>query len=251
MTVSVERNRLRVLILCYDSAPIQELLWPLADDLAAQAECLFLCQFPATLRSLRERGFQARSIRSVLGWEHGNPVPEVGPTQTLIPLENAVEYECLLTPGQNHTSLVAHADGIVRRFKALTDSWQPSLVLAWNGHTLPFKPCVEFARRQGIPVRLLERGFFPGALFVDRQGTNAMSAVKNRFAVSTIEDELRIRSYIENHIRHYTPIVEQASSSVDSAASLRYRCGFTQDSFLLFVPEQLDHDSNTVLFCRS
>lgn len=251
MTAAMDSKRLHVLILCYDSGPIQDLLWPMAQDLQEHGDCLFLCQFPSTLRALRERGFQARSIRSVLGWEHGTPVPKVEKAETLIPLDGMVDYEMLSSSPDSLPYLVSQADSIVRRFKDLLDVWRPSLVLAWNGHTLPFKPCVEFARLQGIPVRLLERGFFPGSLFVDRRGTNAMSSVKHGLGEFEVRDREGTLAYIKQHIKNYQPIVPQDVSRREVEHGLRGQLGLLKDTFLLFVPEQLEHDSNTVLFSKN
>ena len=58
-------------------------------------------------------------------------------------------------------------------------------------------------------------------------------------------------SFIEAHIRHYRPIVAQVSERSDDDFGLKQRLSMPDDAILIFIPEQLDYDSNTVLFCRN
>lgn len=243
-------QRPRLLILSYDSEPNIRLLWPLVDQLAAQADCLFLVQFPETLSKLRKRGFHARSIRSVLGWEHGASFgPKDGRSSSSTDLSDAVEYEHKAFPEIPVQQLTAQANDITHRFKELIDSWNPALVLAWNGHTLPYKPCLAYARDRGIAVRVLERGFFPESLFIDKDGTNCASSVKKDFHQPVEGVEANTPGLIERLRDNYSPIVAQNTGSLGEGENLRARLGLDDDAFLFLIPEQLEHDSNTVLFC--
>lgn len=244
-------RRPRFLILSYDSKPNQELLWPLADRLAEHADVLFLVQFPETLRKLRKRGFHARSIRSVLGWEHGGSyVRKHGLPAPLIELSDTIEYECRAFPDVPKQNLMDHANAITHRFKDLIDSWDPSFILAWNGHTLPYKPCLTYARHRGIALRVLERGFFPGSLFLDTDGTNSASAVKKHFQNPIVGSEEKAHELVQRLTAHYAPIARQNTASLSKGESLRTRLGFEENTFLFLIPEQLENDSNTVLFCK-
>jgi len=242
--------RPRVLFLSYDSQPIQELLWPLAEQLGQEMDCLFLAQFPETLRELRKRGFYARSIRSVLGWEHGMDSKALSSSAPhLMPLEATIEYELKSDPSASREVLIEQANAITHRFKELLDSWKPSLILGWNGHTLPFKPCLAYARTLGIPCRVLERGFFPRSLFIDARGTNSASAVKDVAEGSTETSEEHVRGLIQRLTKNYSPIVAQKSTATNQEGDVRRKLGLKESAFLFLVPEQLENDSNTVLFC--
>ena len=244
-------RRPRFLILSYDSAPNQELLWPLADAISEHADCLFLVQFPKTLHKLRKRGFYARSIRSILGWEHGvQPGRSQRLESPLMDLSDTIEYERKAFPSVPEEIFLEQANVITHRFKDLIESFQPSFILAWNGHTLPYKPCLAYARQRGIALRFLERGFFPKSLFLDTEGTNSASAVKNNFNRPFVGSEEDTRHLMQRLLDNYSPIVTQNGANKSGSESLRSQLGVEDDTFLFLVPEQLENDSNTVLFCH-
>lgn len=240
----------RYLILCYDSKPTERLLWPFVSQLATDGECLFLVQFPSTAKALRARGHRARLVRSILGWEHGElkPSPLKSP-KPLIPLTDSITYESRLTGGMHDGELLAQANVITHAFRALLDQWQPHLVLAWNGHTLPYKPCIAYARKLGIPVRVLERGFFSQSLYVDYLGTNFASSARTMVHAELGDVDTQGRKVAQATRDSYEPIVGQGQHNWQSTDTLRRHLSLLPETFLFLLPEQLDHDSNTVLFC--
>ena len=244
-----KQNRPRLLVLSYDSAPIVRVLGPLLRELREHADILVLAQFPSTLRAWRREGLLARSLRSTLGWEHGKLPDSKGVMGSVSEaLEQAVLYESTLEPTEA-SGWAAEAERITARFAELMEAWQPSLVLAWNGHTLPFKPCLAYARSMNVAVRVLERGYFPGSLFLDAEGTNSASSVKAMVNEPLPAESPAPASLIRAFVEEYVPIVEQGTSRSLERVSLQERLGLAADCVLFLMPEQLDHDSNTVLFC--
>lgn len=252
--------RPRLLILSYDSRPVRELLNPLLTALSGSTELYALVQFPETAAYLRTQGVATYLIKPLLGWEHGrcwrwSPLSGLCASHEWsgIELGETVKYETEMDrflghPGRNRWEALALR--VMRRFAALLELWKPDLVIAWNGNTLPWNPCLALARAKDVPTFCIERGFFPNSLFVDPVGTNGASSVASLSSAELLrhrDADLVSQRYLARWRSNYRPIVEQPVEKAHYNA-LRSNLGLGKSDRLLLLPEQLEEDTNTRLF---
>jgi len=226
--------RQRCLICAYDTAPILERLIPLLNKLSEYYEPLIFVQFPKTQRTLEKLGYETFLYRAVIGWEHGNLKP-------LSPLdENEPHHSYESSLYGTHYDWKHYESTLRKRIEEVFLVLQPDLLIVWNGLTLPMTQFVAAAKSNQIPIRYLERGLFPGSLFIDHLGANAASSIahKRHFDRELIELGQTLCTTFKHH---YTPIVPQASGRQTSP---EWEKGKRRAVFI----EQLDHDTNIILF---
>lgn len=228
--------RQRCLICAYDSAPILERLIPLLGQLCEYYEPVVFVQFPATQRRLEKLGYETFLYRAVIGWEHGN----LKPLNQLANAKPHQSYESSLYGA--HYDWKRYEDELRTKIEKVFLALQPHLLIAWNGLTLPMTQFVATAKANDVPIRYLERGLFPGTIFVDSLGTNAASSIatQEHFDCQLVSLGKLICEIFQ---KRYKPIVKQES---ESQTLPRWEQSPTRAVFI----EQLDHDTNIVLFAN-
>ena len=229
--------RQRCLICAYDSAPILERLIPLLGQLCEYYEPVVFVQFPATQRRLEKLGYETFLYRAVIGWEHGN----LKPLNQLANAKPHQSYESSLYGA--HYDWKRYEDELRTKIGKVFLALQPHLLIAWNGLTLPMTQFVATAKANDVPIRYLERGLFPGTIFVDSLGTNAASSIatQEHFDCQLVSLGKLICEIFQ---KRYKPIVKQES---ESQTLPKWEQSPTRAVFI----EQLDHDTNIVLFANS
>ena len=226
--------RQRCLICAYDSPPILERLIPLLTKLKQHYEPIVFVQFPETQKRLEYFGYETFLYRSVIGWEHGN--------------FKAIKRRDTPEPHRSYESALHGEDydwsGYERRLRhkieAVFQALTPTLLVVWNGLTLPVTEFTRVARSNQIPVRYLERGLFPGTVFIDSKGTNAGATIAQKREFDPKFEALG--QEVSTIFRtQYQPIVQQSSTSPQKP---EWPPGKRRALFI----EQLDHDTNIVLF---
>ncbi len=191
-------------------------------------------QFPDTLKLLEAHGVETFLYKNVIGWEHGN-LKDIG-----IKSKDGryLSYEARAF-GQQYDWANYEAK-LYPQIETVFDALQPNLLLVWNGHTLPMTQFVRAAHQHQIPIRFLERGLFPGSIFIDAQGTNARASFCHQSSYPK-----HFRSIGEQVCRvfqeQYQPVVAYKSTTTHQSPWIK---GGTKALFI----EQLDHDTNIVLF---
>lgn len=228
--------RQRCLICAYDSAPILERLIPLLGQLRDYYEPVVFVQFPATQRRLEKLGYETFLYRAVIGWEHGN----LKPLNQLANARPHQSYESSLYGA--HYDWKRYEDKLRTQIEEVFLELQPDLLIAWNGLTLPMTQFVATARANEVPIRYLERGLFPGTIFVDSLGTNAASSIatQEHFDCQLVSLGKLVCEIFQ---KRYKPIVEQES---ENQTLPKWEQSQTRAVFI----EQLDHDTNIVLFAN-
>ena len=166
--------RKRCLICAYDSPPILERLIPLLTKLKQHYDPIVFVQFPKTQKRLERLGYETFLYRCVIGWEHGNL--------------KGIKRKNATTPHKSYESALYGEDydwsGFERqlqhKIEAVFHALTPTLLVVWNGLTLPVTEFARVARSNQIPVRYLERGLFPGTVFIDSLGTNAAASIAQK-----------------------------------------------------------------------
>ena len=226
--------RPRCLICAYDSTPILERLLPLLKQLEAHYEPIVFVQFPGTQRELENLGYETFLYRSVIGWEHGN-------LKALKPLRSPSQhrsYESTLY-GDNY-DWSGFERKLRNRIASVFQALSPGLLIVWNGFTLPVTEFIKVAHHYSLPVRYLERGLFPGTLFIDPMGTNAASSIAQKTEFDLTLEALG-HEICATFKTHYQPIVQ---SPITEDSRPEWRSNTKRAVFI----EQLDHDTNIVLF---
>jgi hypothetical protein len=224
----------RCLICVYDSDPIIERVLVLCQKLKPLYELFVFVQFPKTLKLLERNQIEAFLYRSVIGWEHGN-LKDVVRLPSRQPHES---YEAR-TYGDNF-DWALFEENLRSRIYSVFDALQPDLLLVWNGHTLPNTEFVRVAKTRAIPIRHMERGFFPGSIFIDPQGTNARASFRDQTLFE--KDLQKLGAQVSRVFKsRYRPIVGSEEAPLSHSE-------WTGNGLKALFIEQLDHDTNIVLF---
>ena len=206
----------------------------LIEQLKPHFEIFCLVQFPETLKTFEALGVESFLYRDALGWEHGNLKRlSLSDNDTFDTYEtrhygNHLDWEKL------HASITRHAAEVI-------ESLGVDTIFLWNGHTEPMTSLREAAVHAECQVFFLERGFFPNSLFIDPVGTNAKASIAHRTTFNDKEAQLgaTIQTLFKNS---YQPIVK---GRYDHTSQTQW----SNDSSKYLFIEQVDHDTNIVLFC--
>lgn len=225
----------RCLICAYDTPPIVERIQGLISQLKPNFELFCLVQFPRTLKTLESLGAETFLYRDTLGWEHGNLklLPEVSGRPTVDTYESRLY-------GKDYDWDNFHQT-LVKRGKEVINSLNIDTVMIWNGHTEPMTSLSAAAKQENCRVFYLERGFFPDSLFIDQHGTNTSASIARETAFRDVDADLGT-TIQQTFQKEYRPVVAAHGDRVDTSGWSR------PDKRYLFI-EQLDHDTNSILFC--
>ncbi len=131
--------------------------------------------------------------------------------------------------------------------------FKPDVMVVWNGHSLENYLYAAFASRAGAQTRFMERGLLPNALVLDQRGVNARSILcteaKNASASEEFspEDQQCVRQYLDDLRSAGQSVVRQPTRV--SSTQLRRDLHLPEGARIIFVPAQIEWDSNILLNC--
>lgn len=153
--------------------------------------------------------------------------------------------------GEEGLELIARWGRYIQgRAEELLDVLRPSAMLVQSGVRLVEGALAVLARERDIPLLFVEKGAFPNTLLVDELGVGPLSLYgdlerwrSDRRDLGD-EDRKRLEAFRDGFRRSRASAWDQPEGRGD----LRARLGLSRDRRILFVPGQVRHDANTVLY---
>ncbi|MBC8367518.1 hypothetical protein H8E52_08915 [bacterium] len=132
----------------------------------------------------------------------------------------------------------------------LLDLMQPAAMLVQSGVRLVEGVLADLAIEREIPLLFMEKGAFPSSVLVDEQGVGPLSLYgdpgrwESAGRKLTIEEQETLDAFRRRFRNERTSAWEQPSGGGD----LHLQLGLKKKQRILFVPGQVRHDANTVLY---
>jgi hypothetical protein len=157
------------------------------------------------------------------------------------------------TAGKEGLELISRWGMAIRnRAAVLLDILQPNAMLVQSGVRLVEGALADLARERRIPTLFMEKGAFPETVLVDEQGVGPLSLYGDpkRWDLAPAEalrsSEIATLEAFRRRFRQ-----DRASAwhqPIACEGKLRARLGLRANQSILFVPGQVRHDANTVLY---
>lgn len=132
----------------------------------------------------------------------------------------------------------------------LLDVMQPAAMLVQSGIRLVEGILADLARERGIPLLFLEKGAFPSTVLVDDQGVGPLSLYGDALRWDNAGRKLSAdeQATLDAFRTRFRSQRASAWEQPKAADDLRARLGLSKNQGILFVPGQVRHDANTVLY---
>ncbi len=153
--------------------------------------------------------------------------------------------------GEEGLELIARWGSYIRGQAAeLLDMLRPSAMLVQSGVRLVEGALADLARERNIPLLFVEKGAFPNTLLVDELGVGPLSLYGDlaRWQKARRELDTEDRQLLETFRSGFRESRASAWEQPEGDGDLRARLGLSRDQRILFVPGQVRHDANTVLY---
>lgn len=149
----------------------------------------------------------------------------------------------------SHDELILKAALCLAAFRTLIARHAPSACFVWNGQVFPPKALAVECGRAGIPVFFLERGLLPGFLVVDPAGINYGGILGGPRWEETGKnvpepDRGAVDAYLRKFRSEKVSVVRQGA--MPDGEEIRRRLGIAPDAKIVFIPNQIDADTNIV-----
>ncbi len=132
----------------------------------------------------------------------------------------------------------------------LLDLMQPAAMLVQSGIRLVEGALADLARERGIPLLFLEKGAFPSTVLVDEKGVGPLSLYgdEQRWENASRELTTEAQAGLDAFRSRFRAQGASAWEQPEGGDDLRARLGLDANQRILFVPGQVRHDANTVLY---
>jgi hypothetical protein len=128
---------------------------------------------------------------------------------------------------------------------------KPDIVVMWNGFPAKRRVITKVAENLGIRRLYLERGYFEGTLQIDPEGVNAVSSLgKDTNPGSDLSAHQRqsLSLFLKEFTSGQKSVVKQQDAY--SEGRLRSELGIGNRTKVIFLPLQVYHDTNLLLFSQ-
>jgi hypothetical protein len=209
----------------------------------SQARKLLEETWTIPLASIRHRGF---SLLNVLRYE-------IALLQNLNDLHRIKAYVPLYfnTGEEAQERLRFYAFLLTNTVADILDERKPDCVAIWNCFPLQQRAISLISKQMGIHTVHLERGFFRETLQMDSEGVNALSTMgKDTYTGPplTREQDEELDRFLASYRKSGQSVVKQEEKF--SPGQWRKELSIDRDARIIFVPLQVSHDTNLLLYSR-